>query len=51
MMTETKKAAHNSTGKKLAVLCSADTFVVNPKLVLRMNICGENRPLRQARKP
>jgi hypothetical protein len=29
--------------------CSADTFVVNQTLVLRINICGENRHLRQAR--
>ena len=35
---------------KVAVQCSADSFVVNQKLVLRINICGENRHLRQARK-
>ena len=40
-----KKAATNSTYKKLAVQCSADTFVVNQTLVLRMNICGKNRQL------
>jgi hypothetical protein len=34
---------------KVAVQCSADTFVVNQTLVLRINICGENRHLRQAR--
>jgi len=34
---------------KVAVQCSADTFVVNQNLVLRINICGENRHLRQAR--
>ena len=28
---------------------SADTFVGNRSLVLRINICGENRHLRQAR--
>ena len=33
----------------MAVQCSADTFVVNQTLVLRINICGENRHLRQAR--
>jgi hypothetical protein len=27
---------------KVAVQCSADTFVVNQSLVLRINICGEN---------
>lgn len=35
---------------KVAVHCSADTFVVNQSLVLRINICGENRHLRQALK-
>jgi len=35
---------------KVAVQCSADSFVVNQTLVLRINICGENRHLRQARK-
>jgi hypothetical protein len=35
---------------KVAVQYSADTFVVNQTLVLRINICGENRQLRQARK-
>jgi hypothetical protein len=34
----------------MAVQCSADTFVVNQSFVLRINICGENRHLRQARK-
>jgi len=33
---------------KVAVQCSADTFVVNQNLVLRINICGENRHLRKA---
>ena len=37
--------APNSTYKKLAVQCSADTFVVNQTLVLRINICGKNRQL------
>jgi len=35
----------NSTYKKLAVQCFADTFVVNQTLVLRINICGNNRQL------
>ena len=35
---------------KVAVQSSADTFVVNQSLVLRINISGENRHLRQARK-
>ena len=38
-----EKTTYNSTYKKLAVQCSADTFVVNQSLVLRINICGENR--------
>jgi len=42
-MTRTEKSAHNSTYKKLAVQYSAETFVVNQTLVLRINICGENR--------
>jgi hypothetical protein len=35
---------------KVAVQFSADTFVVNQSLVLRNNICGENRHLRVAAK-
>ena len=46
----TESVRLNSTYKKLAVQCSADTFVVNQSLVLRINISGENRHLRQARK-
>jgi hypothetical protein len=34
---------------KVAVQFFADTFEVNQILVLRINICGENRHLRQAR--
>jgi hypothetical protein len=44
-----RKAAYNTGLAKVAVQCSADTFVVNQTLVLRINICGENRHLRQAR--
>jgi len=33
---------------KVAVQCSAETFMVNQTLVLRINICGKNRHLRQA---
>jgi hypothetical protein len=40
----------NSTYKKLAVQYSADTFVVNQSLVLRIDICGGNRHLRVAAK-
>jgi hypothetical protein len=42
--------AGNTGLAKVAVQCSADTFVVNQSFVLRINICGENRHLRQARK-
>jgi len=48
MRQETTTA--NGTYKKLAVPCSADTFVVNQTLVLRINICGENRQLLLAAK-
>ena len=45
-----RRAADNTGLAKVAVQCSADKFVVNQTLVLRINICGENRHLRQARK-
>ena len=45
----TRTPAGNSGLAKVAVSFSADTFVVNQSLVLRINICGENRHLRQAR--
>ncbi|QQR98614.1 MAG: hypothetical protein IPK18_03555 [Sphingobacteriales bacterium] len=45
-----QKAQTANTGlAKVAVQCSADTFVVNQSLVLRISICGKNRHLRQAR--
>jgi len=43
--TEKEGRTHNSTYKKLAVQCSADTFVVNQTLVLRVKFSGENRQL------
>jgi hypothetical protein len=43
-----RKPAHNSGLAKVAVQCSADTFVVNQSLVLLINISSENRHLRQA---
>jgi len=49
-LTTERTPAGNSTYKKLAVQCSADTFVVNRTLVLRINICGENRQLLVAAK-
>jgi hypothetical protein len=46
---DTKESRPHNTGlAKVAVQCSADTFVVNQSLVLRINICGKNRHLRQA---
>ena len=48
-MTE-RITAHNTGLAKVAVQYSADTFVVNQCLVLRINICVENRHLRQAQK-
>jgi hypothetical protein len=45
-----RRAAYNSGLAKVAVQCSAETFVVNQSFVLRINICGENRHLRQAAK-
>jgi hypothetical protein len=46
--TVDRRPAGNSGLAKVAVQCSADTFVVNQSLVLRINICGKNRHLRQA---
>jgi len=48
-MTDERKTTDNTCLAKVAVQCSVDTFVVNQTLVLRINICGENRHLRQAR--
>jgi hypothetical protein len=45
-----RSTGYNTGLAKVAVQFSADTFVVNQTLVLRINICGENRHLRQARK-
>lgn len=45
-----KSQPHNMGLVKVAVQCSADSFVVNQKLEPRINICGENRHLRQAPK-
>jgi len=49
-LDEQRKTAYNSTYKKLAVQCSADTFVVNQTLVLCINICGKIRQLLVAAK-
>jgi hypothetical protein len=45
-----RRPAYNTGLAKVAVLCSADSFVVEESSVLRINICGEIRHLRQARK-
>jgi hypothetical protein len=45
---KTDLPAANTGLAKVAVPFSADTFVVNQSLFLRINICGENRHLRQA---
>ena len=42
---------HNSTYKKLAAQCSADSFVVNLTLVLHINICEEKSPTSCSCKP
>jgi hypothetical protein len=47
---EEEHRTDNTGLAKVAVQCSADTFLINQSLVLRINICGENRHLRQARK-
>jgi len=44
-LLDKRKTGHNSTYNKLAVQCSADAFVVNQTLVLRIKFCGENRQL------
>ena len=48
-LSDIKARTANTGLAKVAVQCSADTFVVNQSLVLRINICFENRHLRQAR--
>ncbi len=48
MTNERKQRTANTGLAKVSVQCSADTFVVNQSLVLRINICGENPPLRKA---
>jgi hypothetical protein len=49
-LNDRRRAACNTGLAKVAVQCSADSFVVNQSLVLRINICGENRHFCQARK-
>jgi len=50
-MTTTERQEAQTANRRLAkvaVQFSADSFVVNQSLVLRINICGKNRHLRQA---
>jgi hypothetical protein len=47
IITVPSQGTHSGLAK-VAVQYSADSFVVNQTLVLRMNICGKNRHLRQA---
>jgi hypothetical protein len=47
-LTVDRKMAYNSTFAIGGVSRSADSFVVAESFVLRINICGENRHLRQA---
>jgi len=48
LATEIEARTANRRLAKVAVQYSADTFVINQSMVLRMNICGKNRHLRQA---
>jgi len=48
-LTGGEAGRHNTGLAKVAVQYSASTFVVNQNLILHINICGENRHLRQAR--
>jgi hypothetical protein len=43
-----RRAATNTGLAKVAVQCSADAFVVNQTLVLRINICAKSPALRVA---
>ena len=41
LTTDKEARTHNTGLAKVAVQCSADSFVVNQSLVLRINICGK----------
>jgi hypothetical protein len=49
-LTTRERLGQNTGLAKVAVRCSADTFVVNQILVIRINNYGANRHLRQAPK-
>jgi len=46
----TRTTGHNKRLAKAAVQCPADTFLINQSLVFCINICGENRGIRQVPK-
>jgi len=48
MVQKKNSTTANSGLAKVAVQCSADTFVVNQTLVIRIKFSGENRHLRQS---
>ncbi len=49
--SDRRESTTGNTGlAKVAVQCSADTFVVNQSLVLRINICGEKPAHRKSAK-
>jgi len=44
------KPAHNRSLAKWRVMCFYDSLVVNQSMVLQLNFCANNPPLRQAAK-
>jgi hypothetical protein len=49
-MTEKEGRTHNTGLAKVAVQCSADSFVVNQTLVFQIKFCGKSPALRVAAK-
>jgi hypothetical protein len=49
-MGQSKQRTANTGLAKVAVQCSADTFVVNQSSVLRINFCAEKPAHRQSAK-
>jgi hypothetical protein len=50
LLTEKRKATHNSTYPKGGGSCSKDSFVINQTLVLQIKFCGKSPALRVAAK-
>ena len=50
MTVERRTTAGNTDLAKVAVQCSADTFVVNQTLVFQIKFCGKSPALRVAAK-